>query len=111
MAEDGRISFPQEILCSEETGSAIVRCMRRCAVSSDWHVHLCLDGVAKYTLDSTYRWIDGQLPFFPYPSPEDVPHSVLKVFMSGVMVIFQVAFLYLADWYVHPNLKMIVASN
>ncbi|KAG8216337.1 major facilitator superfamily domain-containing protein [Butyriboletus roseoflavus] len=32
-----------------------------------------------------------------------VPIVGLTVFMSGVMVIFQVAFLYLADWYVPPD--------
>jgi hypothetical protein len=35
--------------------------MRRRAVSSNWHVYLCLDGITKNTLDGTYRRTVGQL--------------------------------------------------
>lgn len=71
---------------------------------SDWHVYLCLDGITKNTLDCTHRRTDGQLRFFLYSFLEYLPHSVLKLFMSAVFLIFQVAFLYLADWYVRPDI-------
>ena len=100
--------FNQETLFSQATRSAAVSCVRCCAVSSNWHVYLCLDGITKYTLDGTYRRTVGQLRFFLH-SLEYSPHSVLKVFMSGVMVILQVTFLYLADWYVRLDLARIAS--
>jgi len=81
--------------------------MRRRAVSSDyWHVYLCLDCITYNKLDGTYCLAVGELRFFLY-SLEYSSHSVLKVFTSGLMIIFQVTFLYLADWYVRPDLERI----
>lgn len=85
--------------------------MRCCPVSSDWHVYHCLDGIPKNTLDGTLCWTDGQLLFPLSPILSNISHSLLKLFMSGVMVIYQVTFLYLADWYVPPNLAGIVFLN
>lgn len=59
-------------------------------MSPNWDVYLCLDGITQYTLDGTYRRIVCQLRCFLYTSST---HSILKVFMSGVMVIFQMTFL------------------
>lgn len=57
----------QETLFSQATRSAALSCMRRCAVSSNWHVYLCLDGVTQYTLDCTHCRTVGQLQCFLYP--------------------------------------------
>jgi len=81
--------------------------MLRRTVSSYWHVYLCLDGITHNTLDGTYCRTVGKLRFFFY-FLEHPSHSVLKVFMSGVMIILQVTSLYLADWYVRPDLPRIV---
>ena len=74
-------------------------------MSPNWHVYLCLDGITKNTLDCTYRRIVGQLPCFVNSHSTHLD-SISKVFMSGVMVIFQVTLLYLADWYVCFNLAV-----